>query len=190
MELGADAPFFMPNVRAMARNTLRPLAGKGADMPNDNTAQVVIDNTQAAPAEPERTFTQAEVDAIVSDRLKRDRAKYADYEDVKAKAAQVDGLQGEKASLQEQVDSLRDQLGKSQAENLRMSVAAKRGVRADLLQGSTEDELEKSADALIEFARGMAPASAPVIPSDGNAPSTTSRASELGEFAHNFFGGN
>ena len=27
-----------------------------------------------------RTFSQAEVDAIVTERLKRDRAKYADYE--------------------------------------------------------------------------------------------------------------
>lgn len=159
-------------------------------MPNDNTAQVVTDNTQASPAEPDRTFTQAEVDAIVSERLKRDRAKYADYDAMKAKAAQVDDLQGERASLQEQADNLRDQLGRVQAENLRMSVAARRGVRADLLQGSTEDELEKSADALLEFARGMAPASAPVVPNDGNAPETTGRSSELGEFAHNFFGGN
>lgn len=158
-------------------------------MPNDTT-QVDVKDTQDTPAEPERTFTQAEVDAIVSDRLKRDRAKYADYEDVRAKAAQVDGLQGEKKSLQEQVESLRDQLDRSQAENLRMSVAARRGVRADLLQGSTEDELNRSADALIEFARGIAPASAPVVPNDGQAPETTGRGSELGEFAHNFFGGN
>ena len=35
--------------------------------------------TQGAPAEPERTFTQAEMDAIIGDRLKRERAKYADY---------------------------------------------------------------------------------------------------------------
>ena len=31
----------------------------------------------------ERTFTQSELDAIVADRLKRDRAKYADYEQLK-----------------------------------------------------------------------------------------------------------
>ena len=33
--------------------------------------------------EPEKTFTQAELDAIVGDRLKRERAKYADYSDLK-----------------------------------------------------------------------------------------------------------
>jgi len=49
--------------------------------------------TQGAPAEPERTFTQAEMDAIIGDRLKRERAKYADYEDVKAKAQQFDAAQ-------------------------------------------------------------------------------------------------
>ena len=31
----------------------------------------------------ERTFTQAELDAIVSDRLKRERMKTADYEQLK-----------------------------------------------------------------------------------------------------------
>ena len=41
----------------------------------------------------ERTFTQAEVDAIVGDRLKRDRAKYSDYDDLKAKAAKFDELE-------------------------------------------------------------------------------------------------
>ena len=37
----------------------------------------------------ERTFTQAELDAIVSDRLKRERSKYEGFEDLKAKAAKV-----------------------------------------------------------------------------------------------------
>ena len=42
-------------------------------------------STPAAPAE--RTFTQSELDAIVVDRLGRERQKYADYEDLKVKAA-------------------------------------------------------------------------------------------------------
>ena len=158
-------------------------------MPNDTTT-VEVNATQGAPAEPERMFTQAEVDAIVGERLKRDRAKYADYEDAKAKAAKFDELQGSQQTLQQQIDQLREQLGQSQVENLRMSVAAARGVRADLLQGSTEDELNKSADALLEFAKGMAPASAPVVPNDGNAAETTDRGTELGQFARSFFGGN
>ena len=42
---------------------------------------------------PERTFTQAEMDAIIGDRLNRERKKYADYEDIKAKAAKFDELE-------------------------------------------------------------------------------------------------
>ena len=37
-----------------------------------------------------KTFTQAELDAVVKDRLKREREKYSDYEDLKAKAAKFD----------------------------------------------------------------------------------------------------
>ena len=43
--------------------------------------------------QPERTFTQAEMNAIISDRLSRERSKYADYDDLKAKAAQFDAAQ-------------------------------------------------------------------------------------------------
>ena len=34
----------------------------------------------------ERTFTQAEMNAIIADRLNRERTKYADYDALKAKA--------------------------------------------------------------------------------------------------------
>ena len=45
--------------------------------------------TQTA-AQPERTFTQAEMDAIIGDRLNRERQKYADYAELKAKALKFD----------------------------------------------------------------------------------------------------
>ena len=40
----------------------------------------------------EKTFTQAELDKIVSERLTRDRAKYADYEELKVKAEKFDKM--------------------------------------------------------------------------------------------------
>ena len=52
------------------------------------------ENTPAAgEQQTERTFTQAEMNAIISDRLTRERSKYADYDDLKAKAAQFDASQ-------------------------------------------------------------------------------------------------
>ena len=41
----------------------------------------------------EKTFTQSEVDTIVKDRLAREREKYQDYEELKAKAARLDDLE-------------------------------------------------------------------------------------------------
>ena len=43
--------------------------------------------------QPERTFTQAEMDAIIRDRLSRERSKYADYDDIKAKAQKFDAAE-------------------------------------------------------------------------------------------------
>ena len=74
----------------------------------------------------ERTFTQAEMNAIISDRLTRERSKYADYDDLKAKAAQFDAAQeagktelqkaNEKAAkLQQQLDDTSRALAAAQA---------------------------------------------------------------------------
>lgn len=73
-------------------------------MPEENTN--AVDNaTQGAPAEPERTFTQAEMDAIIGDRLKRERAKYADYEELARKAkAYDDAAEASKSELQKAVE--------------------------------------------------------------------------------------
>jgi hypothetical protein len=48
-----------------------------------------------------KTFTQAELDKILSDRLARERGRYADYDDVKAKAARFDELQAQNATEHE-----------------------------------------------------------------------------------------
>lgn len=39
-----------------------------------------------------RTFTQAELDAIIGDRVARERSKFADYEELKSKASQFDEI--------------------------------------------------------------------------------------------------
>jgi hypothetical protein len=42
------------------------------------------------PSDGEKTFSQSDVNRIVEDRLRREQAKYADYDDLKAKAAKFD----------------------------------------------------------------------------------------------------
>lgn len=54
-----------------------------------------------------KTFTQEEVDNIVSSRLKREGAKYADYEELKAKASKFDEMEeANKSELQKANEKL------------------------------------------------------------------------------------
>lgn len=130
-------------------NDDRQRRGKGRIMP-ENTSTVDENATQGATAEPDRTFTQAEMDAIIGDRLKRERAKYADYEDVKAKAAKYDELEAANKSELEKAVEERDRLAsqvkafeeeKAHAEAV-AKAAAEHGVDASLLarmQGDVDE---------------------------------------------------
>lgn len=94
----------------------------------ENTS-TVDSATQGAPAEPERTFTQAEMDAIIGDRLKRERAKYADYDELKDKAQQYDAAQeAAKSDLEKAVeerDRLKAEVEQFKAEKERAEAIAK-----------------------------------------------------------------
>lgn len=95
-------------------------------MPED-TIQVEENATQGASAE--KTFTQAEMDAIIGERLNRLKAKYADYDDVKAKAAKYDEAEeAAKSELQKAVeerDKLASQLKAMEDEKARADAVAK-----------------------------------------------------------------
>lgn len=127
-------------------------------MPED-TIQVENDATQGAPAEQERTFTQAELDAIVGDRLKRERAKYADYDELAQKARAYDeAAEASKSELQKAVERAEKAEGKLKAlederklAELRADVAKEHGVDAELLRGTTRKELEEHAEAIKAY---------------------------------------
>lgn len=79
----------------------------------------------------------------------------ADYDDLKAKAAKLDEIEAANKSELEKEREAR-QRAEEQAktlarEKLRSDVAAAKGVPAGLLSGSTKEELEASADQLLEF---------------------------------------
>ena len=117
----------------------------------ENT-EMVENATQGAPAEPERTFTQSEMDAIIGDRLKRERAKYADYEELKGKAQQYDAAQeAAKSDLEKAVeerDALKARVDKLEADKARADAVAKaastHGVDAELLARMTGDVEENA----------------------------------------------
>ena len=97
--------------------------------------------------EPEKTFTQAELDAIVGDRLKRERAKYADYSDLKTKAEEYDRQQEKSKSelqkAQEKSEALQNELNAMKKQNAitqaREKVSKDTGVPVECLSGEDED---------------------------------------------------
>ena len=101
---------------------------------------------------PERTFTQAEMNAIIADRLSRERAKYADYDALKEKADQFDAAQEagktelqkaneRAAALQTQVDAL---TRANEVREVRGKVSAATGVPAELLRRHVKLRLRQS----------------------------------------------
>lgn len=135
----------------------------------------------------EKTFTQAEVDAIVGDRLKRERGKYADYDAIKEKADKFDAFEEQNQSdLQkavERADSLQAELDAIKTANsireTRSKVAQETGVPAHLLTASTEDECREQAKAIAEYAK---PAAYPNV-RDGGEITNVSKPSTRQQFA-------
>lgn len=117
-------------------------------------------NQENATENTEKTFTQAELDAIVTDRLKRDRQKYADYDALKEKADKFDAMEeSNKTELQKAIergDALQSELDKMKAANtireIRAKVAEETGVPANLLTATTEDECKEQAKGILEYA--------------------------------------
>ncbi|PFG16284.1 hypothetical protein ATK74_0818 [Propionicimonas paludicola] len=115
--------------------------------------------------------TQEDLDRIIADRLTRQetkiRGEYADYEDLKNKAAQFDKAQdASKTELQKALDRIeatekelnafkteKQSAAAKAAQDKQVAdwtaeVAKTKGVPAELLKGSTKEELEAHADVL------------------------------------------
>ena len=125
-----------------------------AETVNQGTENNSTDNTQ-------KTFTQDELNAIVSDRLKRESAKFADYEDLKAKAAKFDEYEAanktELEKANERVASLETELNglkkSNEVREVREKVAKETGVPSNLLTADTEEECKAQAEAIKAYAK-------------------------------------
>ena len=97
---------------------------------------------ETAPAQQEnRTFTQDEVNAIVADRLARERAPYADYDDLKAQAGKTD-------ALQQQLDAIAADKARRE---MKQKVSDATGVPVELLTGETEEACTAQAQAIRAY---------------------------------------
>ena len=117
------------------------------------------ENTNVTTPE-EKTFTQEELNAIVADRLSREKAKYEGFDELKAKAEKYDELEeANKSELQkasERVASLEAELESvrknEQIRAIRDKVATETGIPANLLTADTEEACAEQAKAIKEFA--------------------------------------
>ena len=127
-------------------------------------AETVNQETETTAGGQEKTFTQAELNAIVAERLGRERAKYEGFEDFKAKAEKYDQLQeASKSDLQKAQEESADWKSKYEAlnreitaRNIRDKISKETGVPADCLTGETEEACKAQADAILKF-RGDKP---------------------------------
>ena len=141
-----------------------------------------------------KSFTQADVDRIVGERLYDAKKKYGDYEELKAKAAQFDEYQennktelekaNEKAEkLQKELEGLKKQ---GEIAEIRAKVSKDTGVPAECLSGNDEESCKAQAEAILKFAK---PSGYPGAKKDTpNHTNSSSNNDAMREFAHQFFG--
>lgn len=107
----------------------------------DDKGDTATTDTTTSTTDTGKTFTQADLDRIVADRVARERAKYADYGDLKKKAAAA-------MTEQERAVAEAEQRGKSAAN----TVASSRLARAEF-KAAAAGKVEKDAlDGFLEYA--------------------------------------
>ena len=99
--------------------------------------------------------SQEQFEARLGKRLERERSKFSDYADLKAKAEKFDEVENaaktELQRAQERAAELEANLAGLQVAKLRSDLAGESGVPAELVTGETEDEMRASIAKLIAF---------------------------------------
>lgn len=147
------------------------------------------------------SFSHEQVDAIVRDRLAREREKYKDYNALKSKAAEYDKQQEanktELQKAQEQAEALRKELSglkeQEKVRSIRTKVSGETGVPSELLTGDSEEDCKAQAEAILKFAKGS---KYPGIKETEHRKNTTTQTISTGdpsetdyrEMAHQIFG--
>ena len=153
-------------------------------MSDTNATVATQENNQSAP----RTFTQEEVNAMIGKRLSEEKSKYADYDEIKAKAAKFDEAEEKnKTELQkatERASALESELNAmkkaDEARMMREKVAKETGVPSNLITGSTEEECKAQAEAIKAYAQ---PGAYPRVKDGGELPKNQNASTTKQQFA-------
>ena len=150
----------------------------------ENTAAAGETNDQGT--EFKAPATQADLDRIIQDRVARVKNQYADYDDLKAKAGQVETFQSRITELEATNTELDGKVKTYETEKERASlvsaVAKDKKVPADALRGNTREELEAHADTLAELFKP----SGPIIPGQERTPDKVTE-NPMREFTRDLF---
>lgn len=153
-------------------------------MADDNTPQGVQE--PEAPEVPQETDWKAEARKWESRAKENLNAAKANETAAKRLAEIEEAQKSEAEKASERVAAAEKRAAELELRSIRAEVAAAKGVPANLLSGSTQEELEAAADALIAF-RGEAP-KGPVVPGQGKTPDragAVSPAQAFGDFLTN-----
>lgn len=126
---------------------------------NTQSAQDVQQEQAQDDAQEQKTFTQEDVNKMMGEVRREARNKFKDYDELKEKAEKYTQLQEANKTEAEKIQERLTQLEKENTElkqrqehlNLVNEVSQEKKVPAALLFGSTKEELESAADALIEW---------------------------------------
>lgn len=127
-------------------------------MTENETVATPAEGGNQPPAEQGKTLTQAEVDAIVAERLARERKKYADYSELKKAAeelaelkksqlSELDKLRAELAERDKLLQEATGELTGLKLQQMKASKLAEAGISAewaDSVAGNTEEEIAAS----------------------------------------------
>ncbi len=154
----------IPAELAQIINTHRALFGgfqmmADAGTQDGNTAGDTSTGDDQDQSQGPRTFTQEELNKLIADRVGRERAKYADYGDMKRKAAELDQIEeAQKTEAQKQAERNAEADRKSAEADRKLAiadVAGKLSVPAAILSGptaNTPEAIEAFAQAVLAFA--------------------------------------
>ncbi len=139
--------------------------------------------TSAAGDEFKPITSQDDLNRVIAERINRERAKFADYDELKAKA-------GQSTTLEQRVADIERQARESEQRAIRAEIANAKGLtpsQAKRLVGASREELEADADELLKDI-GVQKKQGNSAPREGGNPNPGNSKTDEREFVRGLFG--
>lgn len=161
---------------------------------NQDGNQTTTDTTSDGGDEFKPITSQDDLNRIIAERISRERSKFSDYADLKAKAEKYDELEeankSEVERAAEKAAAAERERDEARADALRLRIATKHGISDEedidlFLTGTDEETLTKQAERLSQRSEDRKK-TGNVVPKEGTA--SQPKSDDLREFTRNLFG--